>query len=124
MTDLEWLRSEFERCWPWLEPAIARYGPTHDKDHIWLALEQGDAQLWPSPNAAALTELKNYKTGFKEVNGWLSGGDLEEIRRTTEKIEDWARRQGCRRATICGREGWLRAFDGYVKRAVVMTKEL
>ena len=79
MTDLEWLRSEFERCWPWLEPAIARYGPTLDKDHIWQAIEQGEAQLWPSPQRRCADRTEELQDRFQgEVNGWLSGSDLED----------------------------------------------
>ena len=77
MTDLEWLRSEFERCWPWLEPVIARYGPTHDKSHIWRPLSRAKRNC-TSPNAAALTELKNYKTGF-------SGSEWLVVRRRSRR---------------------------------------
>ena len=116
------MRSEFERCWPWLEPAIARYGPTHDKSHIWQAIEQGEAQQAIAQRRSA-DRTEELQDRFQEVNGWLSGGDLEEIRRTTEKIEDW------RDVRVAGAPRFAAVRDGCAhltatKRAVVMTKEL
>jgi hypothetical protein len=39
-------------------------------------------------------------------------------------IEKYAKAEGCKALRIFGREGWLRALDGYQKRAIVIDKEL
>lgn len=117
------LEAEFSRCWPWLAAAVDRYGPTHRREHVWAEIESGRAQLWPTANAAMVTIVENYPTGFREVKGWLAGGELSEIQKTIPVIEEWAKRAGCDRAVILGRKGWARAFD-YEPTMSVMVKEL
>lgn len=115
---------QFERCWPWLAKAIDAYGETHTKNAVWSMIADGSAQLWPLPNAAMVTQVDHYDTGMKEIRGWLSGGDLTEIQAFVPTIEEYGRSIGCNRATITGRRGWLRAFNGYKEAAVLMVKEL
>src|SRR5690606_14889947 len=88
------LRAEFERCWSFLAPAVAAYGPTHDKQHVWERIEAGEAHLFPMPNAAMVVELKRWPTGFKEAVAWLAGGSGDEIETFTPRIEAWARAEG------------------------------
>jgi hypothetical protein len=118
-------REVFDRCWPYLEPAVAAYGPTHSKDDVWQRIESGEAQLWPLPHAAMVTELKRWPTGFKEAVAWLAGGSLVEIREFTPALEAWAKAEGCDRAAVCaGRLGWSRALTGYRQSGAFLTKEL
>ena len=125
MTPQEWLRSEFERCWEWLEAALAQQPlRTHEKHHIWEALERGDCQIWPTANSCCLTEIKVFPTGLKSMNGWLAGGDGQEVIQTVRAIEQYAREIGCDAATIHGRRGWLRALDGYQDAGTSMMKDL
>lgn len=126
MTDeqIAFYAEQFDRCWPWLEKAVDAYGKTHGKEDVWAAILTGDAQLWPLPASAMVTTIDVHPTGLKEVRGWLSGGDLEQIQAFVPQIEAWGRQHGCARATITGRRGWLRAFTGYREAAVLMTKEL
>lgn len=121
--DRDWQRREFDRCWHWLAAAVDRYGPTHRKEHVWAEIESGKAQLWPTAKSAMVTIVESYPTGFREVKGWLAGGDLDEIKSTIPVIEAWAEKAGCDRAVILGRKGWARAFD-YEPTMSVMVKEL
>lgn len=121
---LEFYRAQLDRCWPWLKDALDHAGGTHDKEHLWDMIEHGDAQLWPTPNAAMLTSIERYPTGLIALRGWLSGGDLKEIQEWEPVIAAWAKNAGCQRVIICGRRGWLRAFKGYQERATVMTRDL
>lgn len=119
------LRAEFERCWSFLAPAVAAYGPTHDKQHVWERIEAGEAHLFPMPNAAMVVELKRWPTGFKEAVAWLAGGSGDEIETFTPRIEAWARAEGCHRAAImAGRPGWQRRRGGYRMAGVYLTKDL
>lgn len=119
------LRDEFERCWSYLAPAVAAYGPTHTKEHVWRQIEAGEAHLFPMPHAAMVVELKRWPTGFKEAVAWLAGGSLDEIKRFTPQIEQWARAEGCHRAAVvAGRRGWARELPGYRPVGTFLTKEL
>ena len=54
------LRSEFERCWPWLAAALERAGNTHGKEDVWQLIESGNAQLFPLPHGAFVTVQRSY----------------------------------------------------------------
>ncbi len=114
MSPEEWLAAEFDRTWPWLDAAL-NTSPlrTHDREHVWQMLQSGEAQIWPTRNSVCLTEVKTYPTGVKVLFGWLAGGDLSEVKATTEVLERYARESGCDAAAVQGRRGWLRAFTGY-----------
>jgi len=79
------LRGHFERLWPLLEQAVARYGPTHEKEHVWQAIEAGQAQFWPGVNSAMVTEVKVYPTGFREIIGWLAAGGCGQGQRLSSR---------------------------------------
>ena len=118
------LAEEFFRCWPWLEKALNLTGGTHTQRDIFDGLWTGDFQLWPSENAAALTEVVTYPQ-MKTARIFLAGGDLDELKITHEKIERWALNEiNAQRLEICGRDGWLRALDGYTKICTVVAKDL
>lgn len=127
MTVQDRLEAEFQRCWPWLKAALDRSGEeTHTRAHVWDLVSTGRAQLWPCPDAAMVTEIIRYPTGIKHVRGWLSGGDLDQIRAAMPHVEEWAMAQGCTRVIIDGRKGWQRALSdqGYAPTTVNLKKEL
>ena len=115
---------QLERCWPWIAAAIAHYGPTHTKQQVWDALVHGHAQLWPMPRAVMVTQINNHFTGFKEAQAWMAGGDLKDILEWTPRIEQWARDEGCARAVVAGRRGWLKVLDNYHELITIMAKDL
>ena len=116
--------SEFERCWPWLCGAIERYGHTHDKEHIWSALQQNKAWLHPLPHAAILTSIEDHPTGLKECYGWLAGGDLREIVAAEPYIAFLHKQAGCHRVALRARPGWQRALNGYRIYGSILVKDL
>jgi hypothetical protein len=118
------LEAEFERCWQWLEAALKRHGKTHEKHHVRDMVMAGKCQLWPYPNAAIVTEIVVFPTGMKELRGWLSGGDLDEVLNALPEIEAWAKSMGCVRAAYTGRKGWIKAMPDYKAVSVVGEKEL
>lgn len=117
-------REAFERFWPFLKKAVAHAGGTHRKRHVIDRIEDGRAQFWPLPNAAIVTEIVTYDADVKHIRGWLSGGDIDEIKAALPAIEAWGKKQGCSRAIINGRKGWQRALRDYAHSAVILTKEL
>lgn len=125
MTPEQWLQLHFERCWPWLAAALERQPiKTHEKEHVWQALETGKAQIWPTKNSVCLTEIVKHPTGLTVMHGWLAGGDMDEIKKTVKAIEAHAAKIGCGACSISGRKGWLRAFEGYQDAGTMMVKEI
>lgn len=123
MTDEEY-RAEFDRVWPWLEKSMLFFARTHEKEHVWKIVIEGGAQLWTSANAAMLTTIEVYPTGLRELRGWLAGGEMAEIQKIEPIAAEWAKTQKCQIATVAGRKGWMRAFNGYRDVAALMVKEI
>ena len=122
-SDLQWLRSELDRCRQWIQAALDRDIGTHTIDDVWELIERGVAQLWPCENAAMVTVYEPYprKTILR---GWLAGGDLQEILDSVPRIEAWSLKSGCSGILVHGRDGWLRKFTGYSKAGTSIYKEL
>jgi hypothetical protein len=87
----------------------------------------GKVQVWRSPNAAMITELRDYPTGAKDIHALIAAGDLMEIvEQITPRAEQWARDQGCIAAQVESREGWSKALrpSGYQAFQTIVRKEL
>ena len=106
-------RDDFERAWPYLAKSVDFLGPTHGKQHIWDRIRTGQAVLWPNENCAILTEPILHPTGLRSLNVWLQGGDLAELKTMHPAIEQWAREHHCDQMIAWGRDGWVRALDGW-----------
>jgi hypothetical protein len=107
-------RKEFDRCWDWLDASLASFGRTHTRDQVWEQIQHERATLWPGANAVILTNVINFPIGLRACNVWLQGGELEELKHMHPHIEQWAQdERGCQRMIAWGRNGWLRALDGY-----------
>lgn len=82
----------------------------------WLdqILIDGRAQFWRSPKAAAVTEIKVYPSGVKDIHCLVAAGSREEIEHILIPAAiEWAKRQGCTGALVESREGWVRALRKY-----------
>jgi hypothetical protein len=126
LSEQEWLAEQFHRCWPFLKAALDQQHPhRYSKDDVWEEIESGNAQMWPQPNAVVLTTVKTYPTGFKELRGWLVGGDLNEIIASQANIEAWGKKQGCNEFIMAGgRDGFGRALKGFRRIGGFYAKEL
>ena len=118
---------DFNRCWPWLEAAIAVFAfehdgkiwPTHRKEDILKGIQNGHFFFWPGKKCAILTQVRTSPTGLKTHITWATGGipneSLDEVKELTALIEWWGRNQGCHRQSGHGRPGWSRVL-GYESR--------
>jgi hypothetical protein len=87
----------------------------------------GKVKFWRSPNAAMITEIRDYPTGARDIHALIAAGDLEEIIEViTPQAEEWAKAQGCIAAQVESRAGWARALkpSGYCLHQQIVRKEL
>lgn len=115
---------EFNRVWPLLAKAVRRAGNTHQKEHVLARILDGRAQLWTNRDAAIVTSIEVYDSGFKEILGWLAGGKLEAVQELRDRAEAWGKSTGCQRSQIISRPGFERAFPDYRRAAIVLVKDL
>jgi hypothetical protein len=109
MSQLEAYAREFERCAPWIESSLKYANDCYSIDDIRGAVLKGQMQLWPSENAALITELTIYPQRMGCIVAF-AGGNLDELRRMVPVIKQWAKEKGCDFVSVHGRKGWVRAL--------------
>jgi hypothetical protein len=118
------LRRQFDRCWSFLEPALAIHAET-DRNGLLDQILAGRAQLWPGEQCAVVTQclLKDFGPS---IHIWLGGGRMAELLGMRPGIEAFGRAMGCMWATGEGRKGWARVFRdaGYAPLGPLLRKEL
>ena len=119
------VRADFDRLAAPLERALAYSGGTHDLDDIWQGVAEGRFQHWAGVDSVMVTEL-HVTPKVKSVHIFLAGGNLAELRAMVDPVLEWAKEQGCTRATFAGRRGWERSWatQGWTAPLVVMEKAL
>lgn len=119
-------RAEFDRVWPWLAESVHHGGDTHDRADIWALIEAGEAQLFVTPRAAAVTQVVRFpRKSIFDV--WIVGGDLRDILFKLHPAgEAWAREHGLTEMWGGGRPGWGRVLQqlGYGATAVQVKKAM
>lgn len=100
---------EANRCREWIEAALEHSSGTHLYEDILHGLLDGRFQLWPAPKGCIVTEIVTFPRK-RVVNGFLAGGDMEDVLGLHDRIVEWAKSQGCTAATINGRAGWARVY--------------
>lgn len=105
------IRSEFDRCRPWIETAISIDRET-SAEALLEELLSGRAQLWPSEHACVVTQCILSPEGGS-IHAWLGGGILSEMLALRPGIEAWGRVMGATWATIEGRKGWERLYGPF-----------
>jgi hypothetical protein len=74
--------------------------------------------------AAAATVLIGTEIGKVCIITACGGHDMQRWLPLIDRIELYARAEGCRRIRIFGRKGWLRALQGFEQNHIIMDKEL
>lgn len=116
---------EIKRCLPWIADALSYSGGTHDPTDVVAGILKGTMQLWPGPEACAVTEIVVYPNK-KVLHVFLAAGNMEGIVDMQESAEEWGKLQGCTAMTIAGRKGWAKVLKdvGYEEKYVTLAKEL
>lgn len=74
--------------------------------------------------AAGVTKIILARSGKACLVTAAGGKDLPEWTHVISTIEDFARREGCKRVIIEGRPGWERLFKAYRRTRVVIEREV
>lgn len=116
---------EFERCRPFLEPALARAGGTHTIEDVRAAIANRYMQFWPGARAAIVTEVQEFPQ-LRIFNAFLAGGDLDEILAMEPSLCSFGRYLGCQFIKLSGRRGWARVLNaqGWKEEFAVLAKSL
>lgn len=114
------MTDDWTRAAPLLEPAL---DGSYTLDDVRAELAAGRAQLWTLPQSAVVTQVHHYPR-LRVLRVWLAGGDLDELRRNTHRLDDVARQFGCDAVELEARKGWSRVMDDYDTLKVVLRKEL
>jgi hypothetical protein len=118
--------------WPYvrslLEQACRRTGLNAFADFE-VDILTGRSLVWIAWNgsaieAAAATTLYNSDNGKVCIITLCAGYGMQRWLKLIERIEAYAKDEGCARLRIFGRKGWLRALEGFEARHAVMDKEL
>jgi hypothetical protein len=110
----------------YIEDALEYAGHSHTFDDVAAMVASGEAQFWPGPNSAIVTEFV-LEPRTKRLNFFLAGGTLAELEAMTPLVLEWGREQGCTTASLIGRRGWERTFlsrTGWKSGLVVLEKDL
>lgn len=115
------LVSEFTRCLPWIESALAAETSTLSRSRDVLDfLRTGQCKLWSDTRACIVTYI-DVKPRGKVLVMWLGGGDLDAILALGEKLQPHAIEHGCSKVEIHGRPGWVKALKARGFRPVRVT---
>ena len=101
---------------------MARSDGGYSFDDVAAEIATGRMQLWPAPDACAVTQI----IGFPQktfLHIFLAGGNMGRLKDMIESAAEWGRSQGCAAMTMTGRKGWARVLDWRVT-SITMEKEL
>lgn len=118
------------KLWPQAKRELDRafeHAPYDTADQHLPALLRDQEQLWHIHGKAwAITRVVEGKAGRAIECVALAGAGLRGWRdEFMEQVEAWGKRQGCVRARIAGRIGWLRAAPkSYTPTHVTFEKEI
>ena len=126
-----------KEVWPrldgWIEGAVKRSNGRYTKRHVFEYCESARWQLWMAwdalakkPIAVIVTQILVNPTGIKALDviivtgrGYKKWATLAE-----QKIEDWARDQGCTISQAIARKGWAKVFKDHKQSHIFLEKAL
>lgn len=84
-------------------------------------------QRWGDEENVIVTEVRETPLA-KYIHFFLCEGEMAPIRAMIPGILAWAKREGCTRASLMGREGWRRVpwllESGWAFKCILMEKSL
>jgi len=106
---------------PGIVEALNRTGDPSTMLDVARAILDERAQVWGNEHALIITQVLHPYVHF-----WIATGELDKVIELSHEIMQWARERGYTKATLTGRQGWVRALahEGWRKRAVLMERDL
>lgn len=99
--------------------ALAVSGDERTIEDLYVSALTGAMQLWISPDSIVFTEILCYPR-TKAIRAVIAAGRLSGVVELIPMIAKWGQKQGCKRAELLGRRGWVRAL-GWDELAFAMT---
>lgn len=120
------MRKDISDFLPQVERALG-YANTYNVAEMAVEILEGRAQLWDENGAMIVTQL-DYKPRETILRFWIAAGDLQDVLKLANKVYEWGRELGCKRAMFIGRKGWTKPLTAHGweadKRMVLFEKEL
>ena len=116
-------QEEFERLKPQIENALSYNAGIQTLEDVRRKLEDGSFKLWSSKDSVLIIESM-ILGGNKYVVVALGGGDLEQIKKMLNQVEDESKKLGFYGVMIIGRRGWGKVLSNYEEKATVFIKEI
>lgn len=104
---LEHYAAEFDRCAPFIAPALEYTQSCYELEDVKNAVLSGHMQLWPGERSAMITEIVNYPNR-KGLIVAFAGGEFDELDRMKATVRKFAVENGCDFWATNGRPGWAR----------------
>lgn len=124
-------REDALKVWPLVEPMVKR---VTDRDRgrsspetLRKLIEEEKAVLWAHDglDLVWITSIEKHLTGKKSCLVIACAGEgLDTCKEEIERVAEYAKFMGCDQLQIYGREGWLKALDGFEKDITILTREL
>jgi len=122
---------------PYIDDALAYSNSHHHSDHFFELMTKGKLQLWilwddtknttqEKMNGVVISEI--IQRSIKKVFHLpiVTGKNRQRWQHLIEKLEDFAKDQGCDLMELIARPGWQKILDkyNYKKTHVILEKEL
>ena len=98
--------------WPHIadlvQAALDRGSGEYRLEHLWRALEDGEAQLWTDGESVAITMPVEYPATWL-LYVLVAAGAVGGVETMWPEIQAFARERGCSAVQFFGRPGWRRS---------------
>lgn len=119
-----------ELIWPmaakYFEEAAKEIDDSFSIDFYKKNCLSGKYILWMGRNSkvAVILEVSEYPKGQECDIVMLAGEEIGSWIDELKEIEGWAKRAGCNRMVLTGRQGWVKVLKDYKIKTVTMVKKL
>lgn len=98
----------------------------YDIQDVIAKVKSGEWQWHENGSGHCITQVSVNKKGQKILQGKFIFGNLEDVMAMSDRIDDFARSEGCVEFTMDGRFGWSKVLKkyGWQVAGVIMSKEL
>lgn len=121
-------KEHIEELWPTIEDllvkAIEKSEYSFTIEDVKIDCLSGEYILWIARNGlcAVVLAVSDYHRGKQCDIVMIGGNKIDSWLNELVEIEDWAKRVGCDRMILTGRQGWIRKLPDYEVKTITMVK--